>query len=99
MLEKFALFVHLQTLSFKMTFFTKFFQEYNQCQNNLHPDQARCYVGFDLGTMTRPDLGINCLQMLSAEDKGDHWQRRDKIHEIKVTQHKRQSTGLDKQKI
>ena len=28
--------------------------------NNLDPDQARCFVG--------PDLGPNCLQMLSADD-------------------------------
>ena len=29
--------------------------------NSLDPDQARCFVG--------PDLGPNCLQRLSADDK------------------------------
>ena len=28
--------------------------------NSLDPDQAQCFVG--------PDLGLNCLQRLSAED-------------------------------
>ena len=32
--------------------------------NNLDPDQARLFVG--------PDLGPNCLQKLSADDKSRH---------------------------
>ena len=36
-------------------------QEYHQSvSNSLDPDQARHFVG--------PDLGPNCLQMLSADD-------------------------------
>ena len=46
---------------FRITFFEKFFQEYHQCQNSLDLDQAQRFVG--------PDLGPNCLQKLSAEDK------------------------------
>ena len=34
--------------------------------NNLYPDQARQKVGFDLGP--------NCLQKLSADDKSHHKQ-------------------------
>ena len=33
--------------------------------NSLDPDQAGCFV--------RPDLGPNCLQRLSADDKSHHW--------------------------
>ena len=32
--------------------------------NSLDPDQARCFVG--------PDLGPNCLHRLSADDKSRH---------------------------
>ena len=32
--------------------------------NSLDPDQARCFDG--------PDLGPNCLQKLSANDKSRH---------------------------
>ena len=43
-------------LIFKINIFEKLFQE----SNNLDPDQARRFVGFDLGP--------NCLQRLSADD-------------------------------
>ena len=42
---------------FKINFFKKFFQEYNQSVNSLDLDQARPF-----------DMGPNCLQRLSAED-------------------------------
>ena len=45
---------------FKINFFEKFFWEYHQCQKSLDPDQARHFVG--------PDLGPNCLQKFSAGD-------------------------------
>ena len=35
--------------------------------NSLDPDQARRFVG--------PDLGPNCLQRSSADDKGRHYNR------------------------
>ena len=41
---------------FKVNFFDKFFQEYHQSVIHLDPDQARHFVG--------PDLGPNCLQKL-----------------------------------
>ena len=34
----------------------------SECQTVLDPDQARHFVG--------PDLGSNCLQILSADDTG-----------------------------
>ena len=42
-------------------FFKKFFQEHYQSVKGLDPDQDRHSVGHDLGP--------NCLQRLSAEDK------------------------------
>ena len=50
-------FCHL-LICFKINFFENFFQEY-QKRVKVDPDQAR-HVG--------PDLGPNCLQMLSAAD-------------------------------
>ena len=38
----------------------KFFQNTIRVSNNLDPDQARHFVG--------PDLGPNCLQRLSSDD-------------------------------
>ena len=43
---------------FKINFFKKFFQ---RVSNGLDPDQDRSHVG--------PDLGPNCLQGLSADNK------------------------------
>ena len=49
---------------FKLTFSKKIFQEYHQSVKQFDPDQAwRC---------VRPDLGLNCLQRLSADDKSCH---------------------------
>ena len=46
---------------FKINFFEKFFQEYTiRVPNSLDPDQARHFLG--------PDLGPNCFQRLSADD-------------------------------
>ena len=44
----------------------KIYQEYHQSVKYLNPDQARRFVG--------PDLGPNCLQRFSAEDKIRRWQ-------------------------
>ena len=46
---------------FKIKFFKTFIQEYYQSVNSLDPDQARYSVW--------PDLGMICLQRLSADDK------------------------------
>ena len=40
--------------------FEKFFQEYHLSVKQIDPDQARRFVG--------PDLGPNCLPRLSADD-------------------------------
>ena len=46
---------------FKINVFEHFFREYSiRLSNSLDPDQARHFVG--------PDLGPNCLQKLSADD-------------------------------
>ena len=46
---------------FKMNFFKKSFRDAIRVSNGLDLDQDRRSVG--------PDLGPNCLQMLSAADK------------------------------
>ena len=46
---------------FKINFFKKYFRNIIIVSNSLDPDQARHSVG--------PDLGSNCLQRLSADDK------------------------------
>ena len=46
---------------FTSNFFKKFVHEYHiRVSNRLDPDQTRHIVG--------PDLGLNCLQRLSADD-------------------------------
>ena len=45
----------------KLTFITIFFQEHSQSVNSLDSDQNRQNGG--------PDLGPNCLQSLSLDDK------------------------------
>ena len=45
---------------FKINFFAKSFKYTIRVFNSLDPDQARLFVG--------PDLGPNCLQRLSADD-------------------------------
>ena len=50
---------------FHIKIFGKFFQDAIRVSNSLYPDQARPFVG--------PDLGPNCLQRLSADDT--IWQR------------------------
>ena len=49
---------------FKINFFKKKFRNTIRVSNSLDPDQARHFVG--------PDLGPNCLQTLSADDKSRH---------------------------
>ena len=53
-------FCHLLTLS-KQFFLDFFFQNSLRISNGLEPDQGRHCVG--------PDLGPNCLQRLSADNK------------------------------
>ena len=47
--------------SFRITFSKKISGILSKCQNSLDPDQDQHSVG--------PDLGPNCLQRLSADDK------------------------------
>ena len=44
----------------KSTFSKKFFQNTIRVSNSSDPDQAQHFVG--------PDLGLNCVQKLSADD-------------------------------
>ena len=46
---------------FQNNFFKKVFEEHCQTAKSLVPFQDQCSVG--------PDLGPNCLQRLSADDK------------------------------
>ena len=48
----------------KFTFQKKSFRNIIRVSNSLDPDQAQHFVG--------PDLGPNCLQMISADDKSHH---------------------------
>ena len=52
---------------FKLTYSKKSFRNTIRVSNSLDPDQARHFV--------RPDLGPNCLQRLSADDKLCHYQK------------------------
>ena len=56
----FILFCRLQTFP-KLTFSKKSFRNTTRVSNSLDPDQDRLSVG--------PDLGPNCLQRLSGNDK------------------------------
>ena len=49
---------------FNITLSKIVFQEQHQSVKHLDPDQARLFVG--------PDMGPNCLQRLSADDKIPH---------------------------
>ena len=54
---------------FKINFLKKIFQEHTtsvSVLNGLDADQGQCSVS--------PDLGPNCLQRLSADDKSGHLQ-------------------------
>ena len=53
------LFCHLTIFS-KSTFSKNFFRNTFRVSNSFDPDQARHFVG--------PDLGPNCLQRLPADD-------------------------------
>ena len=53
--------------NFSCFFFKKFFHEHYQVSNPLDPDQDLHFVG--------PDLGPNCLQRLSTDDKSRHLAR------------------------
>ena len=58
---------------FQINFFTNSFRNTIRVSNSLDPDQDRHNVG--------PDLGPNCLQRLSADDKSRFSARR----ELKLT--------------
>ena len=49
---------------FYSVFKKKYFRNTIRVSNSLDPDQARRFVG--------PDLGPNCLQRLPADDKSRH---------------------------
>ena len=51
---------------FKINFFDIFFRNTIRVSNNLDSDQDGLFVG--------PDLGPNCLQRVSADDKSCHKQ-------------------------
>ena len=60
----YMLFCCLWIFFFKSTFSKTSFRNTIRLSNSLDPDQARHYVG--------PDLGPNCLQRLLADDKSSH---------------------------
>ena len=66
MLSNYACFFVICGYFSEVNFFKTFFQEYLtiSVSNSLDPDQARHFVG--------PDLGPNCLQRLSADDRSRH---------------------------
>ena len=61
LLGNFTCFFFCRLLIFSKTTFSKnSFRNAIRVSKSLDPDQARCFVG--------PDLGPNCLQKLSADD-------------------------------
>ena len=64
MLGNFVCFLVVYGFFFKLTFSKKSFRNTIRVSNSSDPDQARHFVG--------PDLGPNCLQRLSADDKSLH---------------------------
>ena len=64
----------LLTFICKINLSNQFFQEHYQSANCLDPDLDRHSVG--------PDLGPNCLQRLSADDKT---QRRKELERVVLT--------------
>ena len=54
----------------KLPFSKNSFRNTARVSNSLDPDKARHSVG--------QDLGINCLQRLSADNKRCHWQEKSK---------------------
>ena len=60
-LDNFDFFFVVRLFFSKSTFLQYFFRNTIRVSNSLDQDQAGCFVG--------PDLGSNCLQRLSAEDK------------------------------
>ena len=67
MLGNFSSFCRLQ-LFFKICFSKKISRHSIRLSNGWDPDQVRRFVG--------PDLGLNCLQRLSADDKIRRWQKK-----------------------
>ena len=59
---------------FKIIFFNKSFRIAIRVSNSFDPGQDRRFVG--------PDLGPNCLQRLSADDKFTASKERDKNHSL-----------------
>ena len=65
-LDEFNTFVVICWLFFKIYFFKASFRNAIRVSNGLFLDQVRRSVGTDLGT--------NCFQRLSADNKSRHWQ-------------------------
>ena len=63
-LGNFACFLSSLDFFLKINFFKKSFRNTIRVSNSLDPDQDQNFVG--------PDLGPNCLQRLSADDKSRH---------------------------
>ena len=63
-LGNFACFLSSADFVFKINFFENSFRNTTRVSNSLDPDEARRFVG--------PDLGPNCLPMFSADDTS--WQ-------------------------
>ena len=68
MLGNFACCFVVCRFSFKLTV-SKKNHEYHQVSNSLEPDLSRRFIG--------SDLGPNCLQKLSADDKSRHYRGND----------------------
>ena len=64
MLGNFVCFFVVYGFFLKLTFSKKSFRNTIRMSNSLDPDQARQFIG--------SDLGPNCLQRLSADDKSRH---------------------------
>ena len=65
MLGNFSCFCCRLLTFFKIILFEKFFQEHYQSDERF-------------GSRSGPDLGPNCFQRLSADDKCSHWQGKSK---------------------
>ena len=76
------LFCCLWIFFFRLTFSKKSFRNTIRVSSCLDPDQAQHFVG--------PDLGPNCLQRLSADEKSCQW--RGKSLEICVHHKKSRNT-------
>ena len=79
MLANFVCFCRLLTFFFKINFFQKKISNTTRVSTDLDPDQDQHSVG--------PDLGPNCLQKLSANDKVTASKERLNIDQVTQIQH------------